>query len=126
MKAKEKLLTAQINWLDDTIKLALVDSGYTPDIAQDEFLSDVIDYHIVAQSSALTGKSVQAGVAYVSDVTIQIFTGVTFNYLVLYKELGDLATSPLIALIDSAPNLPFTLETDSVTISFDNNGIFNI
>ena len=126
LKAKEKLLTGQINWLDDTINLALIRSGYyIPDINTDEFLSSVPSSGIAA-TEMLTNKTVFSGCADAMDVTIALPGGTEIEKLVIYKDTGDAETSPLIVLIDSAPNLPFTLEADSITISFGNNGIFSI
>lgn len=126
LKAKEKLISGQINWLDDWVKIALIRSGYyIPDIEADEFLS-AISSNGIAATEVLANKTVSAGIADASDVTIALSAGTEIEKLVIYKDTGDVLTSPLIVLIDSAPNLPFTLEADSITISFGSSGVFNI
>lgn len=128
-KTKEKLLSGQINWLADTIKVALVDSAsYIPNIETDEFLSAIPTGAIVATSDALIGKSTTNGAADADDVTIVNVNGNQFEYLAIYKEAGDPTTSPLIALIDSATNLPFSPSGGSVAIQWDagTNKIFSL
>lgn len=120
-KAKEKLLTGQINWLSDTIKVALVDSAaYTPNPSTDEFLAGITSGAIVATSDPLAGKSATQGIADADDLTIAGVTGSQFEYLVIYKDTGSASTSPLICLIDTATNLPFTPTGGSLTLQFDN------
>lgn len=128
-KAKEKFLSGAINWVGDTIKVALVDSAtYSSNTETDEFLSVIPTAAIVATSEALTGKSVTGGTADANDVTIANVTGTRFECLAIYKDTGDRATSPLIALIDSATNLPFSPSGGSIIIQFDNgsNKVFSL
>jgi hypothetical protein len=47
-------------------------------------------------------------------------TGATVEALVLYKDTGTEATSPLILYLDTATGLPFTPNSGDVTISWDN------
>ena len=120
-KAKNKFLTAGINWNSDAIKVALVDSAnYVPNVGDDEFLSVIPASSVIAKSDNLTGKTVAEGAADADDVTLEGVSGARFEYLVLYKDTGSNNTSPLIALIDSATNLPYTPSGGSVLIQWDN------
>lgn len=128
-KAKNKFLTGQINWIGDTIKIALVDgAGYTPSPDADEFLNVIASDAIVATSDALTGKAVDNGAADANDLTMHNVSGSQFEYLVLFKDTGSAATSPLLILIDAATNLPYTPTNGSLLIQFDNgtNKVFRI
>lgn len=106
--AKQSLLEGGIAWLTDTIKAALVKVAYTPDVANDQFFS-TISANVVGTPVALASKTTTGGVADAADVTFTAVPGVnTINYIVIYKDTGTAATSPLIALIDTATNLPVT------------------
>lgn len=100
-KAKEKFLSAGISWIADTIKLVLVDTAdYTySDIH--EFLSDIPVAARVAISNAFTGKAVTSGVATASNFSFATVTGDSGEALILYKDTGSEATSPLIAYVDN-------------------------
>lgn len=128
-KARESFLSQNppLDWDTDTIKVALVGTGYTPDLATHQFVSD-LGANIVARSGALTNKTVAAGVADADDMTFAGLTGAQVKYIVIYKDTGVDATSPLIALIDTATGLPFTPSGADVTIRWDNgaNRIFKL
>lgn len=120
-KARERFLKGQLDWLTQTIKVCLVDTGnYSPNLAADEFLSAIPAAARVAISGPLTGKTATAGVADADDVTITAVSGPTVEALVLFADTGDPATSPLIAYIDTASGLPFTPNGGDVTIQWDN------
>lgn len=120
-KAREKFLTGQFNWLTDTIKVALLDAAlYTPNFATDEFLAIVPGASIIAAGVTLTGKSATGGAADAADVTFSAVSGAQSEYLLLYKDTGDAATSSLIALLDSATGLPITPNGGDIVIVWDN------
>lgn len=128
-KARERFLMGQLDWLTDTIKVVLVDTGnYSVNLAAHEFLSDIPSAARVAISGALTGKTATGGVADADDVTIAAVSGPTVEALVIFKDTGDPSTSPLIAWIDTASGLPFTPNGGDVTIQWDNgaNRIFKL
>lgn len=128
--ARQSYLTAGLNWTSDTVKVSLV-SGYTPNTATHDFLDDVTTSGgtIRATSSALGSKTATAGVADAGDIT---FTAVaaapSCAYLVIYKDTGTASTSNLIALIDTAANLPVTPNGGDINITWDNgsNKIFKL
>ena len=122
-KFKESLLSQNpsVDLDTDTIKVALVSNAYSPVTAAtgDQFFSSVAG---VIATATLTGKSVTGGVFDATDVT---FTSVTstaqVQRLVIYKDTGTAASSPLIAVIGSATSgLPVTPNGGDITISWDN------
>jgi hypothetical protein len=128
-KGREGFLDGSIDWDTDTIKVCLVDGAdYTPNLTTDDFLDDIAGAGIVATSGALSGKTVTAGVADASDVTLTAVTGDPSEYLVIYKDTGSAATSRLIALIDTATGLPITPNGADINIVWSSgaNKIFKL
>lgn len=128
-KAKKKLLDADIDLLVDDIKCVLVDhADDDPAVASDEFLSDIAEAGRVATSGNLANKSTTDGVFDADDVTIAAVSGDQFESIVIYKDTGNAATSPLIARIDTASGLPCTPNGGDITITWDSgaNKIFKI
>jgi len=130
-KGREKFLRGEISWSSDNIKVYLA-RGYTPDLADHEFLSDVTGDgggSIVATSANLTSKTTVAGVADAADVTYPtVASGLACNHLVIAVDSGTSATSPLIAVIDEATGLPITPNGGDISIqwSSDDNRIFKL
>lgn len=127
---RQAFLQADIDWLADNIKVALV-RGYTPNTATHDFLDDVTAAGgtIVANSGNFTGKTATAGVADADDVTYStVAAGAACNHLVIYKDTGVPSTSPLIAVIDTATGLPITPNGGDITIQWDSgaNKIFKL
>lgn len=128
-KARERFLRGQINWDTDTMKVCLVDKNvYTPNFTTHEYLSDVSGSAITAAGVTLTGKSSTSGAADANDVTFTAVSGNESEALIIYKDTGDTATSPLIALIDSATGLPITPNGGDIIVVWDNgaNKIFKL
>ena len=133
-KYKEKLLNpgtlgttsgTAVDLSDDTIKVALIDTGtYTYSSAQ-EYYSDLTG--IVAISNALASKTVTNGVFDAADLTLTGVTGVSVEGYVIYKDTGTSSTSPLIAFFDTAAGgLPFTPNGGNLLIQWNASGIFSI
>lgn len=123
-KGRDAFANGGINWASDTIKVALVGSGYTADMANDQYFSTITG--VIGTPSALTGKSSSAGVVNASNVTTgTIATGSTITQLVLFKDTGTASTSPLIARMDvtSTPT-----NGGTITVSWDTgaNKIFKL
>lgn len=128
-KGREKFLTGAISWSSDDIKVVLVDAAdYTVNLSTHEFLSDVTSGGRVATSGNLASKTTTAGVADAADVTFSAVTGDVSEALVIYKDTGSAATSPLIAYIDTATGLPVTPNGGDITVVWDNgsNKIFKL
>lgn len=117
-KGLEKFLNGQIDWTDDDIKVSAVDTGtYTVDEDTHEFRSDLSG--VVATSGNLTGKTTTLGVADADNVVLSGVTGDSIEAIVIWKDTGNNATSPLIAYIDSASSgLPVTPNGGSITITW--------
>lgn len=128
-KARERFLTAQLNWQTDTIKAVLVTASvYTVNLTSHEYLADISVSARVATSGAFTGKSTTGGAADADDVTFTSVSGSVVNAIVLYKDTGVAGTSPLIAYIDTATGLPITPNGGDIIVTWDNgsNKIFKL
>jgi hypothetical protein len=127
-KGREKFLTASVSFSADTIKVALVDTAlYTVNLTTDEFYSSVTSA-VVGTPQTLGTKTTTAGVADAADVTFTAVTGASCEAVVIYKDTGAAGTSPLIAYIDTATNLPVTPNGGNISITWDNgaNKIFKL
>lgn len=128
-KARERFLTAQLNWSTDTIRAVLVDTGiYTPNLTAHEYLSDISSSARISTSSAFTGKTVAGGAADANDVTFTSVSGNSIEAIVIYRDTGTEGTSPLIAYIDTATGLPITPNGGDIIVTWDNgpNRIFKL
>ena len=130
---REQLMEAGFNFIEgeDTIKIILVTSGYTPDQDAHDFYDDVTNelstqYGYTSGGATLTTKTVtqddtdDEGVFDADDVTWNASGGsITARGAILYKDSGLASTSPLIAYIDfgvdktAATGYPFTIEWGS-------------
>lgn len=130
-KGRESFLSQNpaIDWDTDTIKGVLVDHGSdTPLPATDQYLSDIGAGARIATSGAFASKTVTSGVADAADVTFTAVSGASVESIVIYKDTGSAATSPLIAFIDTATGLPVTPNGGDITAAWDNgaNKIFKL
>ncbi len=126
-KGREKFLTGAINASADTLNCALLKSTYSPTLASDEFYSG-ISAHVVGTPQTLTSKTVASGVLDAADVTFTSVPTANVNYCAIYKDTGSAATSPLIALFDTAAGLPVSTNGGDIIIAWDNgaNKIFKL
>lgn len=112
---KELLLGGDIALDSDTIKAAIVDTGtYTYSSAHD-FYNDVSG--VVGTPQTLASKSITSGVFDAADVTYTAVSGNSVEAVVLYKDTGNTATSPLIAYIDG---ISVTPNGGNITVQWDN------
>ena len=128
-KGREKFLNGDIDWANDDIKAVLVDTAaYAVSIDSDEYLSSIPAGDRIATSGNLASKTSTLGVADAADITFSTVTGDVSEAIVLYKDTGDAATSPLIAYVDTATGLPITPNGGDITISWDSgaNKIFKL
>jgi hypothetical protein len=117
-KGRNRFLTGSIDYLTDTIKASLVDGAvYTPDTAVDEFFDDIAS---VISTATLGGKTAVDGVADADDTNFVSVSGAQFEYIVIWQDTTVAATSPLIAVIDTATGLPFTPSGADVLVAWDN------
>lgn len=128
-KGRQKFLDGSISWSSDNIRIVLVDSAdYTVDLTNHEFLSDVTIAGRVATSGNLASKTSTSGTADAADVTLSAVSGDQSEAIVIYKDTGTAATSPLIAYIDTATGLPITPNGGDITVQWDDgtNKIFTL
>lgn len=125
-----------IDFDTDTIKAALVTSSYTPDGATHDFFNDI--------TNEVTGSGYTAGGAALANVTwtyngtlgawvldaddvqwTENASGFENGYrVVLYKDTGTAATSPLIAY-GSAMSPELSNKNGNATLRWSANGIFS-
>lgn len=127
--ARQRFLEAQLNWMTDTIKVILVDTGaYTPQTAVHQYLADIPISARIAGPVTLTSKTTTGGAADGADVTFTSVTGASIEAIIIYSDSGTEATSPLIAYIDTATGLPITPNGGDIIVTWDNgtNKIFKV
>lgn len=127
--ARQRFLEAQLNWMTDTIKVLLVDTGaYTPQTSVHQYLSDIPTSARIAGPITLTAKATTGGAADGADVTFPSVTGASIEAIVIYTDTGTESTSPLIAYIDTATGLPITPNGGDIIVTWDNgtNKIFKV
>lgn len=116
--------STSIDLIDDTIKIALIDTGvYTYSAAHEFWIS--ASAALVGSAQTLNTKTVASGVFDAADVTFPLVTGASIEALIIYKDTGAPNTSPLILYIDVvASGLPLTPSGGNVTATFNASGIF--
>ncbi|QJT12813.1 MULTISPECIES: hypothetical protein [Aeromonas] len=117
-KGREKFLTGAINASADTLKCALIKDTYAPTLGSDEFFS-TLSSHVVGTPQTLTSKTVTGGVLDAADVTFSAVPTAAVKYCAIYKDTGSAATSPLIALFDTAAGLPVSTNGGDIIIAWD-------
>lgn len=121
-KAKQALLSGQVDLLTSNVKVALSRSTFN---AAHATLDQIAD--IVATSPNLTTKTVLDGVFDSDDVTfVSVATAAAAQYLVLYVDSGTPSTSRLIAHIDTATGLPVTPDGTNITVEVNAAGWFTL
>lgn len=126
---REAFLSGDIDWLNDDIKVILIDTNdYVVDLSSDDFLNDIPVAARVSTSSNLSSKTASNGVADAADVTFSSVSGDEAEALVIFKDTGSEATSNLIAYIDTATGLPVTPNGGDITVTWDSgaNRIFRL
>ena len=113
-KFKQKLMEGSINIPSDTIKIALVDTGTYTYSASHEFFSSITG--VVGTPVTLSNKTVTSGVFDADDAVFSAVSGASVEAVVIYKDTGSAATSPLIIFIDG---ISVTPNGGSITIQFD-------
>lgn len=117
---------AVINWLGDTIKVALVSSAYTPNTATHQFWSDV-NANVIGTPQALTSKTNVGGLMGAANPTFSAVASGTVGFLVYYKDTGIPSGSSLIGIVDTATGLPVTANGGDISVTIDaTNKIFKL
>lgn len=121
--------TGQVDLLTANICAALVGSGYGPNAASDQFLSDIPDAAIISDEVSLVTLSLANGVfsglipQYMSLLSVQPAAA-----LVLYVSTGDPDTSQLLYYSSDGFGFPLALEGFNYYVTYDqaNGGWFQI
>ena len=132
-KAEVMKGTFNLHTAGDTIKVALAQSGYTPDIDTHDFFDDITNE--VSGGNYTAGGATLANQAVSQDNTDDegVFDGddvewaastITARYAIIYKSTGTASTSPLIAYIDFAADK--SSDNGSFKITWDAEGILNL
>lgn len=117
-KGAEKFLTGALDLIDDTIKVALVSDGYTYSAAH-EFASSLGT--IIGTAQTLANKSITGGVFDADDADFgAIAPGSNLKAIAIFKDTGNMSTSPLIAYFDTATGLPMATNGGAITFPWDN------
>ena len=127
-KAKEKILSGEIDFITDTIKVSLVENTYPQNIATDEFYDDISAY-VLSTDQTLTAKSISGGLLDGGDVTYPAVTaGDTSEGVVIWKDTGNPATSPLLLYIDTIGGFPLLTNGGDITVAWSSgaNKIFSL
>ncbi len=127
-----QLLSKVVDWANDTIKILLVDTNYSPNDAH-KFVSDVSTYETTAtnysrkQLTNTTISTLSDGVAYKADPLTwsNLGGGVQLGGAIVYSESTTDADSPILAyLADSG--FPTTADGTDLTMTFSSFGVIVI
>lgn len=125
--------STKIDLTTDTIKVALADSGYTPDVDAHDFFNDVTNEEAgagyTAGGATLANKTwavVGASnvVKFDADDVSWASSIITTRYAIIYKSTGNSATSPLIAVVDFSTDR--TSDGGTFLITWNSSGIFTL
>ncbi len=127
---RKHIASAEIDYLDDTIKVALLTSGYTPNQAH-EWFSDVSGSEVSANGYTAGGATLGTktlalnGNSYACRAAFTRWTagvgGITARYALVYKSTGTPTTSALICyvLLDTTPGDITKAEGQNFDINWD-------
>lgn len=114
----QALLSAGINFTADTISAALVPSTYTYSAAH-QYASSL--GALIGTSQDLTGKTITGGVLDADDLNFgALAPGNTIKALAVFKNTGNLSTSPLLFYFDAVTGLPAATNGGVITVPWGN------
>lgn len=125
--------STKIDLTTDTIKVALADSGYAPDVDAHDFFNDITNEEAgtgYTAGGATLGNKTWAVVGasnlvkFDADDTSWASSTITTRYAIIYKSTGNSATSPLIAVVDFSTDR--TSDGGTFLISWNASGIFTL
>lgn len=115
----EGIMDASIVLLTANLKLALVKSGYTCDLAADKFMSAISSGDIIARSANLASKVVSLRTFSSAATTFTAAPAGVATQVVLYKDAGGAdSANRLIASWTGGTGLPFTTNGSDVALAF--------
>lgn len=121
-KGRGRFAEGQLAWSSDTFKVCLIfPSAYTVSIDAHEYWSDVSSSAYTGITPiTLTSKTSTLGVLDAADVTFSAVSGSPIGAIIIYKDTGSAATSPLLLYIDTATGLPLTPNGGDIIVQWDN------
>lgn len=125
---KEALLdgSANIDINDGTVKVALLDTGTVAYNAAHDFYNDV-SAGVIGTPQTIANTTVALGLFDGDNVTFTAVAGNSVEALVIYIDTGNVATSRLVAYIDtSVTGLPVTPNGGDISITWNASGIFQL
>lgn len=134
---REGFLGGDLDWDAHNIKLGMIDTAdYTVNLSTHDFFNDVAPDltpsggtdPLVAISGNFANKTKVAGVADADDITLTSVSGDVSEAIIILRDSGAVATSNLIAYIDTATGLPVTPNSGNIVVQFDSgsNKIFKL
>lgn len=130
---QKQLNTNQIAFDTSAIGVALVLSGYTPDIDTHDFFNDITNEAsgagytaggvTLSSTTVILDTTNDKGIFDAADITWSTST-ITARGAVLYKRTGTAATSPLIAYFDFGTDQ--SSSAGNFTIQWNASGILNL
>ncbi len=129
-RSTSKWPSGELDWLVDTFRIIFVDTGVYTFSTIHEFFSDLTGTKGEsggtgrASGVEVTNKVIVAGEARVTApvVATAVAAGTALGGYVLYKDTGADATSPLLAIVETATGLPVTPTGDDIEIDFSTVG----
>lgn len=116
-KGADKFLTANIDLVNDTIKVALLPTTYTFSHTH-EFLSALGPR--IATDQTLTNRSITGGVFDADDIDFGFQApGANIKAIALYKDTGNPSTSPTLVYYDTVSSLPFATNGGAFSIPWN-------
>lgn len=119
-KGRQGILDRTIDMTAATLKAVFVD-GYTPNLATHDNLDDVTGAGgtLVGTPQVLTSKTYTDGVFDAADVTFNaVPLGSATEHILIYVDTGTASTSRLVALDDTATNLPVTPNGGDIVVAW--------
>lgn len=100
-KAREKFLTAQLNWTSGVYRAVLMPEAYVPSFAH-EFLSDIFEGSRIAVSDPITSRTATDGLAMSASIRFGVLVDTRkAAKMIIFKDSGIEATSDLVCFLDT-------------------------
>lgn len=125
---KQALLdgSTDIDINDGTVKVALIDTNDVAYSAAHDFYND-ISAAVVGTPQTIANTTVTNGLFDGDNVTFTAVSGDQCEALIIYIDTGNVATSRLVAYLDtSVTGLPVTPNGGDITITWNASGIFQL
>lgn len=124
----------RVDWVTDTVKVALVKSAYVPDQDKHDFWNDVSANEITGTGYTAGGKTLAEKTSKYDEAsnTVRLdakdteWTEATFTarFAVIYKDTGAAETSPVLAYVDFGADQ--TVSSGTFKIEWDTDGVMRV